>query len=77
MRLSPPLTILAILAASLAGAAWFAPPMEASSQAVVVLPAATYQKLVLWAKEHTDLEGRPSSVAKAIETLADQMGEGR
>ena len=77
MRLSPPITVLAILAVTLAAAAWIVPPMETSSRATVVLPAATYQKLVQWGKEHMDAEGKPSTVAQAIETLSKGMGEGQ
>jgi hypothetical protein len=49
MYISPPIGVLAILAVGLAGAAWLAPPQREAAQVTVMLPAATHQKLALWA----------------------------
>ncbi|MEJ2122708.1 MAG: hypothetical protein P8Z76_18815 [Alphaproteobacteria bacterium] len=40
------------------------------AQATVMLPAATYQKLALWGKEHISADGHPQTVVQVIEELA-------
>ena len=72
MHVSPPITVLAILAAMLAGAVWLAPPQRELAQVTVMLPTATYQKLALWGKEHGGADGRPLTVVQVIEELANK-----
>ncbi len=72
MRLSPPLTVLIILAAMVAGTVWLAPPQRDAGQATVMLPTATYQKLALWGKEQAGAGGRPLTVAQIIDELASR-----
>ena len=74
MYISPPIAVLAILAAGLASGAWLDPPREAMS-VTITLPEATYQKLSLWGKERSGEDGQPLSVAQVIEELATEMGE--
>jgi hypothetical protein len=45
MYISPPIAVLAIAAAGLAGTAWLAPPPREVAQVTVMLPSTTYQKL--------------------------------
>ena len=70
MHLSPPITVLPILAVGLAGTVSLAPPPNKPSRATVTLSTATYQKLALWAKEHTGADGRPLTVVQVIEEFA-------
>jgi len=72
MHVSPPLAVLIIVAAMVAGTAWLAPPQRELALATVMLPTATYQKLTLWGKEHAGTDGRPLTVVQAIEQLAGQ-----
>ncbi len=74
MHVSPPITVLAIMAAMVAGAVWLAPPQREMAQVTVVLPTATYQKLALWGKEHAGADGRPLTAVQVIEELANQAG---
>ena len=72
MRVSPPIAILGIMAALVAGAVWLAPPQREAAEVKVMLPAATYQKLTLRAKEHTGTDGQPLTVVQVIEELANE-----
>ena len=70
MKLSPPLTVLAIAAAGLACTVWLKPETAAGQPDVrVSLPHATADKLALWAKNNPDPDGRSRSVAEVIEAL--------
>ncbi len=71
MHVSPPISVLVIMAAVVAAAVWFAPPQREMGQVTVVLPTATYQKLVLWGREHAGADGRPLTVALVIEELSN------
>ena len=75
MHVSPPITVLAIMAAMVAGAVWLAPPQREMAQVTVVLPTATYQKLALWGKEHAGADGRPLTVVQVIEEFASKWGK--
>lgn len=70
MYISPPISVLAILAVGLAGTAWVAPPQREVAQVTVGLPAATYSKLTLLAKGRIGTDGQPLTVAQIIEELA-------
>ena len=70
MRLSPPITVLAILAVMITGTVWLAPPPQEAMQITVVLPTATHQKLAQWGADHPGTDGRPLTVLQAIEELA-------
>lgn len=72
MQVSPPITVLAMMAALVAVTVWLAPPPREAAQVTVVLPIATHQKLVLWGKEHADADGRTLTIAQVIEELADK-----
>lgn len=66
MHVSPPISVLVIMAAVVAAAVWFAPPQREMGQVT-----ATYQKLVLWGREHAGADGRPLTVALVIEELSN------
>lgn len=74
MYISPPIAVLAILAAGLASTAGLEPPREVTP-VTVMLPATTYQKLSLWGKERIGEDGQPLTVVQVIEELAMQMAE--
>ncbi len=74
MHVSPPITVLAIIAAMVAGAVWLAPSEREVARVTVVLPTATSQKLALLGKEHAGADGRPLTVVQVIEELANQAG---
>ena len=75
MQVSPPITVLAILAAMVAGTVWLAPPQREVAQVTVMLPMATYQKLARWGKEHAGADGRPLTVVQVIEELANNSAK--
>jgi hypothetical protein len=70
MYISPPITILAILAIGLAGTAWLTSPRNETTQVSVMLPTATYRKLEHWGKVQAGVDGRPLTAAQIIEELA-------
>lgn len=70
MYVSPPLTILAILAVGLAGTTWFAPLEHGPARVALSLSTATYDKLASWGREQAGADGRPLSVEQVIEELA-------
>lgn len=73
MYLSRPTIVLAILAVGVASTAWLAPPPPREiAQATVMLPATTYQKLALWAKDRASADGRPLTMVQIIEELANK-----
>jgi hypothetical protein len=64
MYISPPISVLAIIALMVAGRVRLAPPPREGAQISVMLPAATYQKLTLWGRsipaqtdDHCDASG--------------------
>ena len=69
MRLSPPISILIILAASMIGVASMTPTEPEAAEVVVLIPAATYNKLAGWSKTDTDMNGASLSVAHIIAEL--------
>jgi hypothetical protein len=71
MTLSPPITIIALLAVGVAGVTWFAPPEPQPPYVAVHLSAATFDKLEHWAKDHPGRSGQPPTVEQAIDLLAD------
>ncbi len=75
MHLSPPITVLSILAVMLAGTAWLAPPQREAAEITVALPAGTYQRLALWGKAHVGADGKPRTVVQVIEDLEARLGE--
>jgi hypothetical protein len=50
MYISPPISVLAIMAVMVAGTVRLAPPPREDAQVSVMVPAATYQKLTLWGR---------------------------
>lgn len=72
MRLSPPITVLCLMAALVAGTVWLAPPKGEVSQVPVILPAATYHKLVLLGEGRVGMDGKAMTVAQLIEELANK-----
>jgi len=69
MYISPPLTILAFLAVVVASMAWLAPPQRHMTQITVMLPTATYQKLVLRGMMYARADERPLTAVQVIEEL--------
>jgi hypothetical protein len=77
MYILSPITVLAILAVGLAGAALLAPRRpRAPAQATLKLPTATHQKLALWGrKKHAGAEDRrPLTVVPVVQELANRRG---
>jgi hypothetical protein len=72
MYISPPITVLAILAAMVAGTLWLAPPQREVAQVTAILPTATYQRLALWGKEHPGADGRALNVVQVIEKFSNK-----
>jgi len=70
MQLSPPITILALLAVMVAGTVSLAPPQRQVVQISVMLPTATHQKLANWGRQHASADGRALTVAQVIEAFA-------
>lgn len=75
MYISPPIAVMAILAAGLTSTAWLPPQPRGMAQATVMLPAATYQKLALWGKEHISADGHPRDRSARHRGARDEMGE--
>ena len=71
MTLSPPISIIALLAVSVAGVTWYAPPDPQPKYVAVHVPAATYDKLEHWARGHPSESGQPLTVEQAIDMLMD------
>lgn len=76
MRLSPPITVLALMAAMVAGVVWIAPPQRQAAQVTVMLPTATHQKLANWGRTHAGADGRALTVAQVIESFAGNWTDG-
>jgi hypothetical protein len=70
MRISRPLSVLILMAAMVAGAAWYAPPQDKTAQVAVMLPLTTYHMLALKGEAEVDSTGRPRSVVRVIEDFA-------
>lgn len=70
MPLSRPILVLAFMALMVAGAAWYAPPQDKTTQIAVMVPSATYKLLAARGEAEGGADGRPRSVAQVIETLA-------
>lgn len=71
MHVSPPITILAIVAVMVAVTAWLAPPPGDVAQVSVVLSAATHQKLAILGKQNAAVDGRTRTVTQVIQELAN------
>jgi hypothetical protein len=67
MTFSPPLTVLAILAAALAGTAWLAPEPSLLRPVTVSLSAGDYDELTKEARRRSTAEGSQMSVSGIIE----------
>jgi hypothetical protein len=72
MYILPPIGVLAILAVGLASTAWLAPPQREVAPVTVMLPAATHQKLALWARDRADPDRRPLMVVQVIEEFVNK-----
>lgn len=72
MRLSPPITVLCLMAALVAGTVWLAPSKRDASQVPVMLPAATYHKLVLLGEGRVGVDGKALTVVQLIEEFANK-----
>ena len=72
MTISLPLAVSAILALTLAGIAWLAPPPARDLRVMVELPAEVYDNLARQVAGQTDALGRPITVAQAITDLASR-----
>jgi hypothetical protein len=67
MTFSPPLTVLVILGAALAGTAWLAPEPNLLRPVTVNLSAGAYDELANEARRHSTVEGSPMTVSGIIE----------
>jgi hypothetical protein len=67
MTFSPPLSVLAILGAALAGTAWLAPEPSLLRPVTVNLSAAAYNELANEAQRRSTAEGSPMTVSGIIE----------
>jgi hypothetical protein len=67
MTFSPPLTVLAILGAALAGTAWLAPDPSPLRPVTVNLSAGAYDELAKEAQRRTTAEGSPMTISGIIE----------
>lgn len=72
MRLSRPLSVLVLMGAMVAGAAWYAPPQRESAQVAVMLSGATYKLLALKGEAEAGADRSPRTVAQVIDSLARQ-----
>ena len=72
MYISPPITVLAFLAIAYTAGVLLTPPPQELEHVTVVVPSTTYQKLVLWGKEHTGTDGRALTVVQVIDELANK-----
>ena len=77
MYLSPPLTVMAGMAALVAVTVWIAPPQEGHGAITITVPAATHQKLARWGAMHAGADGTPSTVVRAVEVLANDWERGQ
>ncbi|MEO3429262.1 hypothetical protein AAFN88_10425 [Pelagibius sp. CAU 1746] len=68
--MSRPLSVMILMAAMVAGAAWYAPPQGKVTQIAVMLPLATYHTLAQRGEAEVDSTGHPRSVVRVIEDLA-------
>jgi hypothetical protein len=67
MTFSPPLSVLAILAAALAGTAWLAPEPNLLRPVTVNLSAGAYDELANEAQRRSTAEGSQMTVSEIIE----------
>lgn len=70
MRISRPVSVLALIGIMVAGAAWYAPPQHHTAQVSVMLPSDVYQLLSEKGQTEVDAAGRPRSVVQVIEGFA-------
>ena len=70
MYISPPITVLAILAIAYTATVLLTPPPREIAHVTLVIPSTTYKKLVLWGQANTGTDGRPLTVVQVIEELA-------
>ena len=69
MYVSPPVSVLAIVAIAFTGVAWLKSPPREVVRITVAVPTATYKKLLLWGQKHTD----PNGQAPAVETIIEKF----
>ena len=67
MTFSPPLTVLAILGAALAGTAWLAPDPSPLRPVTVNLSADAYDELANEARRRSTAAGSPMTISGMIE----------
>jgi hypothetical protein len=67
MTFSPPLTVLAILGAALAGTAWLAPEPSLLRQVTMNLSAGAYDEFANEARRRNTAEGSQMTVSGIIE----------
>ena len=71
IHVSPVITAFALLATFNAGAVWPVPPQREAPELAVMLSNSTYQKLVLWRKQHCGAESKSVTIVQVIEHLAN------
>lgn len=74
--ISPPIIVSAMMAVLVAVTVWLVPPQKESMRVTVTLPLDSYNKLLLWGKEHADVKGKSLGVDRVIEKIiGDFQGE--
>ncbi len=74
MTLSPPITVLAIVIAAMAGTALLAPPPNKKlTQVCVEVPTGSYEKLALRTRDKVRTDGSPQTVRGLIEELVTNL----
>jgi hypothetical protein len=74
MYISPPFSVLTILAVGLTGIAWLAPLQSMPPQKSVQLSEATFGTLELWGRTHLANDGNALSVSQVIEAMMGNCG---
>ena len=69
MRISPPITVLAILGVAFSGMAWLRAPARDEVRVSVTIPTATYEKLVLWGQANVSADGQAPTAGQALEQI--------
>ena len=73
MKISPPIAVLTIAAVGIAATVWLVPAQSGPQPNVKLsLPAATYDRLALWAADHPDQNGGQLTTAQVIEELVSR-----
>ena len=73
MQLSPPVTVLAVVAVMVALTVWLVPNTDTPARTTVSISAAAYEQLVRGAQSRTGTDGQPMTVSQLVEELASKI----